>query len=740
MDLQDLETELTAIDERRFGHSEGILIYLNGPQWRAVFTNGQSLTELSVVAQVQARARLGGKVLYFAPDPAWLCGHVESAQEGAEEQGPGERLAGAFIPRRFDYQAEQPPAFAAVEGDELDDLIAQASCVAIEEGLPRCIVGAPPGVHFELPSKSHASHFIRLSEAFDCIESVQRVAYWVVVSLVRGLARDVMPPERVFLVDHPTMLLLGTHVNLVYGGVNKVLSLKGYPSESVLRTQASKLLQTVTIEKPGVAVTALIGIASTGKLARILRELAGPAGAQLDVCLVFAPLEIVGDTKPLAQLEISGYVHALDAASCELCAGKKAPLIHIHSQSFLISVAPPTEIRLPMEFFGPQRAFLDRYGAVPGVLRIHFDDPNELFPRHHAFGIDATVLLRDEDFLQEVVATLEGLEPKPDFVLIPEHKATPLLRSVIAQWRNIPTVTPEELEGLRGALPARPTVLVFDDKVVSGQRFSNLNVFLREVRQPPLWQSLNHVHFFAPVVTTESEKHYRDMVTGLTKNPLWTARFHEVCCLHLPHWHTSSDCPWCQEEKWLEVFAEEANSFDSPLTERLDLLSRRVPLPDMRCLASMPDGREFPVLGNGSAAANPGASQLTLLIAAASAIQQRRHSLVNPLQPFSLAHPTTLEAFVVKTAYSEKLIAFAILRALLPAEVSVSMREHLAQLLKYPQSVEGMEPYQVELVMALLEGKVGNLKDIAAAWDVMVEYGVSEDSLSKLGFKKPEPQ
>lgn len=736
-DLEDLETALTAIDERRLGDSEGILIYLNGPQWKEIFTGGQALQALAANAQVQARARLAGKALYFAPDPAWLCA-TNPTKDEQEEKEPRRRPAGAYMPRRLDYQVEQWPNFAVVDGAELDDLISQASCAAIEEGLPRCIVSAPAGVHFELPSKSHASHFIRLSEAFDCIESVERVAYWVVASLVRDLALDETPSERVFLVDHPTMLLLGTHVNMVYRGSHQILTLKGYPSESALRTQASKLLQSVAVENKGVTVTALIGIASTGKLARILKELAEHAQADLDVRLVFSPLEMADGSKPLAKLEVPNYVHSIDGASCSVCANGKVPLIYIHSQSFLISVASPSEIRLPPGLFEKQCDFLNRYGGVPGALRVHFDDPNDAFPKHHAFGIDASVLLNEPDFCHEVLERFGALDPHPDFVLIPEHKATELLRKTVSRWKDIPVVTPGELGSLRSKLPDKPTVLVFDDKAVTGQRFKNLNEALRENREEPLWHGLTHVHFFAPIFTPKSQKHHDDLVSGLTKHHTWTASLNFLHCVHLPHWHTPDECPWCQEQKWLEILGEEVDAFDTALTRRLDVLRERKALPEMRCFASMPDDREFPRLGDSSVAGEAGSSQLQLLIAAASAIQQRRTHLTAPLQPYSLTYPTTVDGYVIETAYTEKLIGFAILRSLLPQEISASMRDFLVRLLRHPQGVNGASIYQIELAMALLEGKVGTVKDIGSAWSVLVEYGVSEDSLRKLGFVKPD--
>jgi hypothetical protein len=54
-----------------------------------------------------------------------------------------------------------------------------------------------------------------------------------------------------------------------------------------------------------------------------------------------------------------------------------------------------------------------------------------------------------------------------------------------------------------------------------------------------------------------------------------------------------------------------------------------------------------------------------------------------------------------------------------------------------PAAYEGADLYQIELAMALIDGKLGTAKEISTAWEKLVAYGVSEESLRKLGFTKP---
>lgn len=718
LDLSDLGSALTRLDERSVQESDGILIYLNGPQWMEASGGGLPLATAIDVARGQANERLSGRSLFFAPDPAWLCGRdVQNLR------------AGFYKPLRFRYEAAEVAPFSALSEQDLQALVAQAMCKSIEEGLPRCIVHAPVDQHFELPSKAHASHFIRLSEAFDCVEAVQRAAYWIVISLVAGLEPDEDLPERRFLVDHPSMLLLGTHVNQIYGGVHQVLCLKGYPSETTLRVEASRILV------KGPPVTAVIGIASTGKLARVLHELAEASQIELHICLAFAATDLPDGQIPLARLSIEGYFHSSDAASCEHCGQGKPPPIRVHGNSFLIGIAEIKEVKLQSKFFKEQQPFLDKYGAVPGALRVHFDDPNEVYPRHHAFGIDATVLLRTPAFHDEVIQALDSMDPPPDFIVIANHNASDLLKETIKKWHDLPVVFLDQLDGLQN-VPRKPTVLVFDDKIVSGDRLRYLNLNLRMPR-PHLWDTFNHVHFFAPIVTTKSKKQLEEVRSGLTTNHAWDATLHYLYCVHLPDWHASADCPWCHEKKWLERLASEGGKLDSPLIDRLAQLSNGESLDPMEHLATSPGGVPFPSLGAGSVAGKAGSTQLQVLVATASAVQQLRTGEGINLDPHSLTKPTRLACFVFRDAYTEKLIACSILRSLTSDEVSVEMGKYLVKAIQTPLLYGGADLYQVELAMALIAGKMGTTNEIATAWEKLVAYGVSEQSLIDLGFLKP---
>jgi hypothetical protein len=716
-DLGDLGSALTRLDERSVQEADCILIYLNGHQWMEASAGGLPLDTAIDVAKRQAKERLAGRALFFAPDPGWLCRLNVNALR-----------AGSYKPLRFQYEADEGAPFSTLGEQDLHALVAQAMFKSIEEGLPRCIVNAPAGQHFELPSKAHASHFIRLSEAFDCVEAVQRTAYWVVVSLVARLGRDESLPERRFLVDHPSMLLLGTHVNQIYGGVHQVLCLKGYPSETTLRADASRILV------KGPPVTAVIGITSTGNLARVLNELAEASQIELDICLAFAATDLPDGVTPLARLSVEGYFHSSDAGSCEHCGQGRPPPIRVHGNSFLVGIAEIKEVKLQRGLFKEQRTFLDKYGAVQGALRVHFDDPNEVHPRHHAFGIDATALLRRPDFQDEVLQTLRSLDPQPDLVVIANHKASDLLKETIGNWRNLPVVFLDQLDGLKD-LTRKPTVLVFDDKIVSGDRMRNLNVSLRTPR-PHLWDTFNHVHFFAPIVTTKSKKQLEEVRSGLTTNHDWDATLHHLYSVQLPDWHTSADCPWCHEKRWLERLASEGGKLDSPLINRLAQLSTGEPLDSMEHLAASPGGAPFPPLGAGSVAGKAGASQLQVLVATASAVQQLRTGEGTNLDPHSLTKPTRLACFVFRDAYTEKLIACSILRSLTSDEVSVEMGNYLVKAIQNPALYEGADLYQVELAMALIAGKMGTAKEIATAWEKLVAYGISEQSLSDLGFLK----
>ena len=187
---------------------------------------------------------------------------------------------------------------------------------------------------------------------------------------------------------------------------------------------------------------------------------------------------------------------------------------------------------------------------------------------------------------------------------------------------------------------------------------------------------------------------------------------------------------------WLTTLAAKSDSFDSPLTLRQGLLSTKEHLGAMQCLSPAPVGYQCLPLAAGSVAGDEGSTQLQVLIATASAVQQRRAAVVDPLNPHSLTNPTRMGGFVFENAYTEPLIACSILRALKPDEISTSMITFLARVLRDPNTQAGAGAYQVELAIALLAGKLGTLHDIGSAWDVLKAYGVSEECLMGLGFVK----
>lgn len=115
LDLSDLGSALTRLDERSVQESDSILIYLNGPQWMEASGGGLPLYTAIDVARHQAKERLAGRALFFAPDPSWLCG-----------RGVHTLRAGSYKPLRFQYEAAECVPFSALGEQDLQALVAQA--------------------------------------------------------------------------------------------------------------------------------------------------------------------------------------------------------------------------------------------------------------------------------------------------------------------------------------------------------------------------------------------------------------------------------------------------------------------------------------------------------------------------------------------------------------------------------------------------------------------------------------
>lgn len=505
-ELKDLETTLTGISDHQLEGASSILIRVDGPLWINLVQGGFTDPADIKHAANSALRRVPSKTLYLAPSLTWLATQPQSAI-----------LVNQFLPRCFEFSVD-PPHVANISSNEaLDKLRRGCLNVEVSKGLSRCTVTPPVTHHFSLPSGAHASHFIRLSELFSSMQSVDSIAYWIGTSLIEDVEGAARPPRLALLVDHASMLMLGTRVQRLLNTDAPVECLPGYPVDLESRAHVRATIE--LLAGTSLPLHSLIGVASTGKLKKTLNELALQADIGLTVTVLFSTSNIDG-VDAIAALSVPGYQHFVSKTVCELCASGNSHPIKIQANSLLITIEKPKPISLPPQCFEPQKDFISTWGAQLGVLRVHFDDPNEATPRHHAYGIDASALLANQEFKNLVIADLKQLAPAPNLAVVPGHLSAALLSSIVKDALGIEVISDLDLKAGNSVLQRtykNPVVLVFDDKTVSGQRLKSINDGLRRVGVAA-WGTFKHVHFFCPVATPESKDAFEKLERGLTTN------------------------------------------------------------------------------------------------------------------------------------------------------------------------------------------------------------------------------
>lgn len=589
---------------------------------------------------------------------------------------------------------------ALVKQIRQDDL---ANCVNTARS--RCVIRASSNHHFVLPSGAHASQFLRLAEAFVDIETVDRVAYWVAQDIVAHLD-SLENADATLVVDHPSMLILASRVQLLVPVHLHILAFPNYPCDPDTRAAAFDVLR--RISGPRKRVFVLVGIASTGRMAAFVSRWAnGEADTTVSTAILYGVSDAV-EAASFCRLKMPELKHYLSAESCELCVAESLP-VSIQSSNYMVGFAPGNPVGLPPPMFDAQKPFLERWGRYPGVLRVHYDDPNEARARHHAFYVDVSTLLDLDDFRAELIAALRGLDRAPDAIAVPDHPAARRLGTIVAEALAVPVVM-LGAEALRGdgdvntTLANARALLVLDDIFITGSRLDAINRFLRENRATRA-PRLEAITFFTVLAIPSSEAKYRHRRTGLTRNHAWVAAIDHLYKFCLPDWRNEDSCPWCREQKRLFQLARATGDFDGPLADRLAALADTAHgLSDAAFFVANP-ATQLPALGAESLLMAQGASPIQVLFACASGVQQLRCADQNPLGADQFPAPSYLAQRVFTDNYTERLIWLGLLRVVRGNELEASLKAHLRRYVLNEQADQRPQ-LLAEFAVAALSGKL----------------------------------
>ncbi len=715
--VSDIEHVVAQIPDAALVGASGLVLRFEAELWLLLMADVEHAVEL-LREQAQAVTSRAPRVdIYALPD-----GHSSASANPpyVARHGPRWLLRGSDGEVAFNTEVDGA-LLQSIRENDLHEVVAGAQS--------RCVVCAASSYHFALPSGAHASQFIRLSEAFVDMQTVDRIAYWLAHRIQAHLPELEGKSNLTLLVDHPSMLVLAARVRLLVSQPLSIATFPGYPSDVEARTSTFAFLSKIASEQTAVFV--VVGVASTGRLASFVDTWAnGRPGLVVQSTTLYAVQDIHG-TEPLCRLSLPNYEHFETEQRCGLCANH-SEAIAIHSTNYMIGVATPKAIPLVPELFAQQREFLSRWGSHDGVLRVHYDDPNESTARHHAFYVDVGTLLDVEGFQQEMFEKVASLDPRPDAVAVPEHPTAFRLANLISERLGVPIIalSNDMLAHRQGAqdphLATARSLLVADDVLISGTRLDTINRFLREtknVRAP----ALQHIHFFTPLATPSSEQKYSERSRGLTSRHGWISQLSHLYKFCLPDWHEPKSCPWCREREALGRLAQLSGALDGPLADRVTHLSNRaVGLTDQAFyLADM--GR-VPNLGAESAILNGGATPLQVLFACASAVQQLRHRATDPLNPAQFPTPTALADRVFSTNYSERTVWLGILRSLRSTE----LHRDLVQFLRGAalDRADGQHSLvHAELAVAVLTGKLGSPDSSEAGRALFESLGIPWQAL-----------
>ncbi len=416
-----------------------------------------------------------------------------------------------------------------------------------------------PDTHYVLPSQLHADHFINVADLMRDISAVHRVADWI---------EDDIDEQTVLVTDTgallPLMIELRARAWEHRGFRTGLHVLDEYP-DTILVTQEG--IRRVQSRDQTRRILFILSVSSSGTLASWVR-LAAPTANVLSLC----DTATTPHTHTLLHFPITHIAHPT-ADDCKLrkIAIDRRTLERIYEASW-------QEIELDKGMASRDKAFweiADRTNAVHlHVDRSYWAADSRV--RHHPVHIDVYALLSDQTFRDGCVAELrQKLNPPPDLLILPTHDESheaihDLVREAFGEMPEIRTqgtIIPPESEK---ALSRASRILIADDEIVSGRTLAGL----RRVVYRHIQARTDKVEVFGFVVLerpptrrhrTNTRNAYREGREG--KDQLIVGQR-----IYLPS-PTKRQCPWCEEKRLLNLFAEyftgEAEAYAAARIEKL---------------------------------------------------------------------------------------------------------------------------------------------------------------------------
>lgn len=521
----------------------------------------------------------------------------------------------------------------------------------------------PPNHHFVTPSGIHTEKFLRVADLMQDLADLDAFSYWL---------RPYIHNSKAILADNRsiTPVILRTLLHLNKSGAFPFDFLPGHVIHEP--AAANKIIShLVRGLKDNEKVLCILSAHSSGRYANRLREIFAALGKP-DACnlvSLFKFLDADSSTEIPTLFELKDGVNAVGTdQECTLC-DKESRTVRIDPHHYYVREREESGVTLKTKHFRA-RGFIDTYGKIPGVLRLHHTDPHD--SRHHAFYIDVISLLQSENFQEKLAVALQSI-PKPDLICAPNHAAGQALARFARKTLGVPIIcdssdfkpTPNTLTPQIEQIKKSRNLLVLDDVVISGSRLDKINCALRQSHVE--YETFDSVTYLVAVSRMESKNSWDKLKDGLTKMHAWNAKLIAIEEMLLPHWKSKSVCPWCIEENALSKVSRKLGNPPEWLTSRIVTLQSGNELLGKSPLLML-EGAACPTLGAQSPIARTGATALEVLFAVSAALQEMR---ADPLQQDQLSEDFLTSRVISEqhfTRYTEGLLRAAIVRLVKPYE------------------------------------------------------------------------
>lgn len=534
----------------------------------------------------------------------------------------------------------------------------------VDDARNLCFLQATPSYHFVAPSGQHCSAFFRLGDAIASKRSLDRLAFWMLSSFH---AADAV------ILDNWSIASLALRTMALAKRDIPFDCVASHPQNNPAEAERIILQLIQNARTPGLRLLFVVSVTSSGTYAQIVRRIAQKllAPEQISLLALYGLANTPGDVPRLCMLELSPQNVA--AEHCVPCKTKSSSAIALDPGLFYLKARTDHPVALRKAHF-VDRSFVDRYGKLSGLFRVHRDDA---FKRHHAFHLDVSVLIeRSKSFRQRLDQELAKHAERVDLLISP-----PVAMSCVAdragQVLRVPRIAGESLRVLENEdkqrLASARHILIVDDVLDSGALIEEYISVVREVCEPAA------VHVLIGVARTPSEEALAEHRTAWTKNVQWDATVVPIETFFLPDW-AEEQCPWCAEFSFLSAVAQAMASPPPWLAKRILKLSEPNAAEALDPIFLFPGTRKR-TLGHGSVVANARSSAAATLFSVANAMQQLRHDKkptrrLNPLFP----NHQVMAARNLKN-YSETFLRALLLRAVGPGEWGTTQRQLAGQLL-----------------------------------------------------------